>query len=59
MCCIRDAERLDAPLLTPDRATLIVEVPIDNQIMTWTAALLPGNWEQLRGLALLPAGALF
>ncbi|OLB33991.1 MAG: hypothetical protein AUH01_01590 [Acidobacteria bacterium 13_2_20CM_56_17] len=28
--------------------TLIVEVPIDNQIKTWTIATLPNNWEQLR-----------
>jgi uncharacterized membrane protein len=28
--------------------TLIVEVPIDNQIMKWTAATLPANWQQLR-----------
>ena len=26
--------------------TLIVEVPIDNQIKTWTIATLPNNWEQ-------------
>lgn len=29
--------------------TLMVEVPIDKQIRTWTAATLPANWEQLRG----------
>ena len=28
--------------------TLIVEVPIDNQIKTWTIVTLPNNWEQLR-----------
>lgn len=28
--------------------TLMVEVPIDKQIKTWTAATLPTNWEQLR-----------
>lgn len=28
--------------------TLIVEVPIDNQIKTWTAATLLGNWTTLR-----------
>lgn len=54
--------------------TLIVEVPIDNQIAEWTAASLPANWQQLRdrwelfhtirswvsviGLALLLGGAL-
>jgi uncharacterized membrane protein len=54
--------------------TLIVEVPIDNQIQEWTVTSLPANWEQLRdrwelfhvirtwasviGLALLIAGAL-
>jgi uncharacterized membrane protein len=54
--------------------TLIVEVPIDNQIEAWTVASLPANWEQLRdrwelfhvirtwvsvlGLALLILGAL-
>ena len=54
--------------------TLIVEVPIDNQIETWTVASLPANWQQLRdrwelfhairtwvsviGLALLILGAL-
>jgi uncharacterized membrane protein len=55
--------------------TLIVEVPIDNQIKEWTATSLPANWQQLRdrwelfhvirtwasvaGLALLLTGALF
>src|SRR5579863_2127495 len=55
--------------------TLIVEVPIDNQIMKWTAATLPPNWQQLRnrwetfhvirtfasiaGLALVLIAALF
>jgi hypothetical protein len=55
--------------------TLIVEVPIDNQIEGWTVATLPANWQQLRnrwelfhtirswvsvfGLALLLGGALF
>ena len=55
--------------------TLAVEVPLDMQFQTWTAATLPANWEQLRdrwewyhvlrswasvaGLALLLAGALF
>jgi len=54
--------------------TLIVEVPIDNQIEAWTVASLPTNWQQLRdlwelfhvirtwvsviGLALLILGAL-
>jgi uncharacterized membrane protein len=54
--------------------TLIVEVPIDNQIEAWTVASLPANWQQLRdrwelfhvirtwvsviGLALLILGAL-
>jgi uncharacterized membrane protein len=28
--------------------TVGVEVPIDNQIKTWTAATVPGNWESLR-----------
>src|SRR5215212_9283192 len=28
--------------------TLIVEVPIDNQIGVWTVATLPANWQQLR-----------
>jgi uncharacterized membrane protein len=53
--------------------TLIVEVPIDNQIEAWTVASLPANWQQLRdrwelfhvirtwvsviGLALLIVGA--
>lgn len=55
--------------------TLIVEVPIDNQIAGWTVASLPTNWQQLRnqwelfhairswvsvlGLALLLGGVLF
>lgn len=55
--------------------TLIVEVPIDNQIEGWTVASLPANWQQLRdrwewfhalrswvavfGLALLLVGALW
>jgi uncharacterized membrane protein len=54
--------------------TLIVEVPIDNQIGEWTVTSLPANWQQLRdrwelfhairswvsviGLALLLGGAL-
>jgi uncharacterized membrane protein len=54
--------------------TLIVEVPIDNQIEVWTVASLPANWQQLRdrwelfhvirtwasviGLAMLILGAL-
>jgi uncharacterized membrane protein len=28
--------------------TLVVEVPIDNQIQTWTAATLPGNWRSIQ-----------
>lgn len=28
--------------------TLIIEVPIDNQIKTWTVSTLPVNWELLR-----------
>ena len=28
--------------------TVGVEVPIDNQIKTWTAATIPANWESLR-----------
>ena len=28
--------------------TLIVEVPIDNQIEAWTVASLPADWQQLR-----------
>lgn len=28
--------------------TVAVEVPIDNQIKTWTEATVPGNWESLR-----------
>jgi hypothetical protein len=28
--------------------TLIVEVPIDNQIEGWTVTTLPANWQQLR-----------
>ncbi len=28
--------------------TLIVEVPIDNQIKTWTAATLPGDWRSIQ-----------
>ncbi len=28
--------------------TVGVEVPIDNQIKTWTAATVPANWESLR-----------
>jgi uncharacterized membrane protein len=28
--------------------TLTVEVPIDNQIKTWTATTIPGNWENIR-----------
>jgi hypothetical protein len=55
--------------------TLMVEVPIDNQIEGWTVTTLPDNWQQLRdrwewfhflrswvsvlGLALLLGGALF
>jgi uncharacterized membrane protein len=28
--------------------TLLVEVPIDNQIKTWTAETVPPNWEDIR-----------
>jgi len=28
--------------------TLLVEVPIDNQIKTWTATTIPNNWEAIR-----------
>jgi uncharacterized membrane protein len=28
--------------------TVVVEVPIDNQIKTWTEAIVPANWESLR-----------
>jgi uncharacterized membrane protein len=28
--------------------TLLVEVPIDNQIKTWTAATLPGDWRSIQ-----------
>ena len=28
--------------------TVLVEVPIVKQIVTWTASTLPGNWQQLR-----------
>src|SRR5438874_8270191 len=28
--------------------TLIVEVPIDNQIRTWTATTIPSNWTMIR-----------
>jgi len=28
--------------------TVAVEVPIDNQIKTWTSASIPSNWESLR-----------
>jgi uncharacterized membrane protein len=28
--------------------TLAVEVPIDNQIQTWTAATLPGDWRSIQ-----------
>jgi hypothetical protein len=55
--------------------TMLVEVPIVKQIVTWTVSTLPGNWEQLRdrwqafhvirvvasvaGLVLLLIGAIF
>lgn len=55
--------------------TMLVEVPIVKQIVTWTPATLPGNWQQLRdrwgtfhilrvgagigGLIFLLAGAIF
>jgi len=28
--------------------TLVVEVPIDNQVKTWTTATLPADWEEIR-----------
>jgi uncharacterized membrane protein len=28
--------------------TLVVEVPIDNQIKTWTVATLPGDWRSIQ-----------
>jgi hypothetical protein len=55
--------------------TLLVEVPIDRQILDWTVATLPANWEELRdhretfhvmrtfaylaGLALITGAAVF
>jgi hypothetical protein len=55
--------------------TVLIEVPIVKQIVTWTVATLPANWQQLRdrwgtfhiirvvagigGLVLLLAGAIF
>ena len=55
--------------------TMLVEVPIVKQIVTWTPGTLPANWQQLRdrwgafhvvrvvmgiaGLGLLAAGAIF
>lgn len=55
--------------------TLMVEVPIDNQIKKWTVATLPDHWQELRdrwetfhvirtvaclaGLFLLLLGAIF
>jgi uncharacterized membrane protein len=61
--------------ITALMVTLIVEVPIDNQIKNWSVASLPENWQQLRdrweafhvmrtfasvgGLALMIGSALF
>jgi len=55
--------------------TMLIEVPIVKQIVTWTIGTLPGNWQQLRdrwvafhiirvvagigGLVFLVAGAIF
>jgi uncharacterized membrane protein len=55
--------------------TVLIEVPIVKQIVTWTVGTLPGNWKQLRdrwqafhiirvvaslvGLVLLLIGAIF
>ena len=55
--------------------TVLIEVPIVSQIMTWTVSALPDNWRRLRdrwaafhiirvasgvaGLGLLVAGAIF
>lgn len=55
--------------------TVLIEVPIVKQIVTWNVATLPSDWQQLRdrwgafhivrvvagigGLALLVAGAIF
>jgi len=55
--------------------TVLIEVPIVNQITTWTGATLPANWQQLRdrwgsfhlvrivssiaGLGFLISGAIF
>ncbi len=55
--------------------TLLVNVPIDNQLKRWTLSTLPSNWQEVRdrrevyhsirtvasvgGLALILAGALF
>jgi hypothetical protein len=55
--------------------TILVEVPVVKQIVTWTVSTLPGNWQQLRdrwqafpvirvvasvaGLVLLLIGAIF
>src|SRR5215831_16820307 len=64
-----------ALVITALMITLLVEVPIDNQIKMWTVNSLPGDWRQIRdrwetfhvlrtsasvgGLALMLAAALF
>lgn len=35
-------------MITSLLITLLVEVPIDNQIKTWTAETIPSNWKNLR-----------
>jgi uncharacterized membrane protein len=35
-------------MITSLLITLMVEVPIDNQLKTWTAEAVPANWENLR-----------
>ena len=64
-----------ALVITALMITLLVEVPIDNQIKMWTVNSLPGDWRQIRdrwetfhvlrtfasvgGLALMLVAALF
>ncbi len=64
-----------AVVITALPITVLVEVPIDNQIKIWTGNSLPGDWRQIRdrwetfhllrtiasvgGLALMLAAALF
>ncbi len=45
---IHIGQTIIANVAWPMRFLLIVEVPIDNQIRTWTATTMPSDWTMIR-----------